>query len=58
MQKEEPVRAELTEEQLTSLLKEAEEAHAQYEQTLGHRDDNWAEWYAAFIVDRLREKSV
>jgi hypothetical protein len=46
---------ELTKEALTSLLKEAEKAHAEYEYALGHRDDDWATWYAGFIIDRLQE---
>ncbi len=46
---------ELTREALTSLLKEAEKAHAEYEYALGHRDDDWATWYAGFIIDRLQE---
>ncbi|HLZ61047.1 MAG TPA: hypothetical protein VKR06_29200 [Ktedonosporobacter sp.] len=54
MQPEEPVKVELTKEGLTDLLKEAEKAHGEYEKTLGHRDDEWAVWYAGFIVDRLR----
>jgi hypothetical protein len=48
---------ELTKEALTSLLKEAEMAHAEYEYALGHRDDDWATWYAGFIIDRLQEDS-
>jgi hypothetical protein len=46
---------ELTKEALTSLLKEAEKAHAEYEYALGHRDDDWATWYAGFIINRLQE---
>ena len=46
---------ELTKEALTSLLKEAEKAHAKYESALGHRDDDWATWYAGFIINRLQE---
>ncbi len=46
---------ELTKETLTSLLKEAEKAHAEYEHALGHRDDDWATWYAGFIINRLQE---
>ena len=42
-------------ERLTDILKEAERAHGVYEQRLGHRDDNWATWYARHIVDRLTE---
>ena len=45
----------LTKESLTSLLREAEKAHAEYEYALGHRDDDWATWYAGFIIDRLQE---
>jgi hypothetical protein len=47
----------LTKEALTSLLKEAEKAHAEYESALGHRDDDWATWYAGFIINRLQEDS-
>jgi len=35
----------LTKEALTSLLIEAEKAHAEYEYALGHRDPDWATWY-------------
>ena len=48
----------LTKEALTSLLKEAEKAHADYEYALGQRDYDWATWYAAFIIDRLQEDSI
>lgn len=48
-------REALTKEALESLLKEAEKAHAEYEHALGHRDDDWATWYAAFIIKRLQE---
>ncbi len=44
---------ELTKEQLAALLREAEQAHGAYERTLGHRDDNWPDWYAAYMLDRL-----
>ena len=47
----------LTKETLTSLLKEAEKAHAEYEYALCHRDPDWATWYAGFIIDRLQEDS-
>jgi hypothetical protein len=48
---------DLTKEELTRLLKEAEEAHGKYEaeELGGVRDENWASWYAEFIVDALRE---
>jgi hypothetical protein len=48
----------LTKESLTSLLREAEKAHAEYEYALGHRDYDWATWYAGFIIDRLQEDSA
>jgi hypothetical protein len=48
----------LTKEALTSLLIEAEKAHAEYEYALCHRDPDWATWYAGFIIDRLQEDSV
>lgn len=44
----------LTQETLTRLLKEAEEAHAEYEKELGERDSNWAAWYAHYIVKKLK----
>jgi hypothetical protein len=46
---------EITKEKLESLLKEAETAHADYEERLGRRDENWPAWYAEFIVERLGE---
>lgn len=42
-------------ERLAEILREAERAHAVYEQRLGHRDENWPAWYARHIVDRLTE---
>ena len=49
--------ADLTKEELTRLLREAEAAHGKYEaeELGGVRDEEWAAWYAEFIVDRLRE---
>ncbi|HEU5438995.1 MAG TPA: hypothetical protein VFU88_06875 [Ktedonobacterales bacterium] len=46
----------LTAKQLARLLREAEQAHAAYESSLGHRDDDWPDWYARYIVGKLREK--
>ena len=43
----------LTPERLAQLLRDAEHAHAEYERTLGHRDDDWPEWYATYIVEQL-----
>jgi hypothetical protein len=38
---------------LAILLREAEQAHGEYEKSLGHRDDDWPDWYAAYIAERL-----
>jgi hypothetical protein len=46
--------SELTAERLAELLREAESAHAEYERELGRRDDDWPDWYARYIVDKLR----
>lgn len=45
---------ELTKKKLAALLREAADAHHVYEEEeLGHPDDAWAEWYAAYIMDEL-----
>jgi hypothetical protein len=48
---------DLTKEELTRLLREAEAAHGRYEKEElgGERDADWASWYAGFIVNALRE---
>jgi hypothetical protein len=48
-------RDDLTKEQLTALLRQAEQAHAEYEKGLGERDDDWPAWYAEFIVNKLKD---
>jgi hypothetical protein len=35
--------------ELRAAILRAEAAHAAYERTLGHRDEDWAQWYAAYI---------
>ena len=40
-------------QRLAVLLRAAERAHGEYETSLGHRDDDWPEWYAAYIAERL-----
>jgi hypothetical protein len=45
--------AQLTAEELARLLREAEQAHAVYEQELGSRDEDWPGWYADYIIRRL-----
>lgn len=49
---------ELTKEELTRLLRAAEAAHGKYEQNElgGVRDEEWAAWYAEFILNALRER--
>lgn len=45
---------DLTKEALAELLRDAEREHADYERELGHRDEQWPEWYAAYVLDRLK----
>jgi hypothetical protein len=47
---------DLTKENLEKLLRETEKAHGEYEQKLGHRDDNWPSWYAEFMVKKLQDR--
>ena len=35
---------------LAGAMRRAEAAHGEYEKTLGHRDEAWADWYAAWMV--------
>jgi hypothetical protein len=51
--------ADLTKEELTGLLREAEKAHGKYEteELGGVRDEEWAPWYAEFIVNARRERA-
>ena len=48
--------AELTQEELAELLRDAERAHAAYERETGERDEDWPSWYARYLLDRLRER--
>lgn len=45
----------MTVQDLAGLLRDAEMAHADYEQQLGRRDDDWPKWYAEYILDRVPE---
>jgi catechol 2,3-dioxygenase-like lactoylglutathione lyase family enzyme len=36
--------------ELAGALRRAEAAHGQHEKRIGKRDENWAEWYADYIV--------
>jgi hypothetical protein len=40
---------------LADLLREAEQAHGEFEKTLGRRDEDWPSWYADYILKKLRE---
>ncbi len=35
---------------LASALRRAEAAHGQHEKRIGHRDENWPDWYAAYMA--------
>jgi catechol 2,3-dioxygenase-like lactoylglutathione lyase family enzyme len=35
---------------LAAALRRAEAAHGEHEKKLGHRDENWPEWYADYMV--------
>jgi hypothetical protein len=44
--------------QLAQLLREAALAHHTFEAMLGHRDENWPDWYAAHIVAELKSRDA
>jgi len=44
----------ITKNDLSKLLTAAQAAHHKYEEANG-KDDNWADWYADFILWRLVE---
>ena len=48
--------ADLSQDQLADLLREAERAHGEYERELGVRDEEWPEWYAGYILDKLNAR--
>jgi hypothetical protein len=35
---------------LASALRRAAAAHGEHEKRLGHADENWPDWYAAYMV--------
>lgn len=47
----------ITKEELAALLNEAKKAHTEYEKVLGDKDDDWATWYADFILKKLQKAS-
>jgi hypothetical protein len=46
----------MTQERLAELLREAEAAHAEHEQAVGERDEDWPSWYARYIVEQLEQE--
>ena len=50
---------DLTKEELTRLLPDAEKAHVEYEQRElgGERDEDWPAWYAEYIVNALGDRA-
>jgi len=43
---------------LAGAFRRAEHAHGAYEATLGHRDEDWPEWYAAYMVAEQSGKEL
>lgn len=48
----------LSKADLAILLEEAKKAHAAYESLLGSKDDDWAQWYADFILKKVRSRGL
>lgn len=46
---------EVTVDELADLLRQAERAHADYERSIGRRDDEWPKWYATYVLDNLEK---
>jgi catechol 2,3-dioxygenase-like lactoylglutathione lyase family enzyme len=44
--------------ELARAFRRAEAAHGEYEKSLGHRDDAWADWYADYMVREQSGKSL
>ena len=43
---------------LAAALRRAEAAHGEHEKHLGKRDENWPDWYAAYMVAELAGKDL
>ena len=43
---------------LAGALRRAEAAHGEHEKRIGHRDENWPEWYAAYMVAERAGKEL
>lgn len=41
---------------LAKLIKEASDAHHEYEATLDSEDEQWPMWYADYVLERLDEE--
>lgn len=41
---------------IARILRDAEKAHGQYQQTLGGTDPDWPDWYAEYLIDHLPEQ--
>ena len=44
--------------ELAAALRRAEAAHGEHEKKLGHRDENWPEWYADYMVREQAGKDL
>ncbi len=44
--------------ELARALRRAEAAHGEYEKGLGHRDADWPDWYAAYMVSEQAGRKV
>jgi catechol 2,3-dioxygenase-like lactoylglutathione lyase family enzyme len=47
-----------SESDLASALRRAEAAHGEHETRIGHRDANWPDWYAAYMVAEQSGKEL
>jgi catechol 2,3-dioxygenase-like lactoylglutathione lyase family enzyme len=43
---------------LAAAMRRAEAAHGEHEKKLGHRDENWPEWYAEYMVREQAGKDL
>ena len=44
--------------ELAAAMRRAEAAHGEHEKKLGHRDENWPEWYADYMVREQAGKDL
>lgn len=43
---------------LANAMRRAEAAHGEHEKRLGHRDDDWPDWYASYIIAEQSGKEL